>query len=91
MRRFLQTSTVKRFQSSVVVGLNRGYLKSLLELDYCCILFLLDSISCHKTLSLKIPNVEFDFDVSDCMMQVVTDTSKISMRPYNSVQMSNST
>ena len=45
----------------------------------------------HKTLSLKIPYVEFDFDVSDCMMQVVTDTSKISMRPYNSVQMSNST
>ena len=45
----------------------------------------------HKTLSLKIPNVEFDFDVSDCMMQVVTDTSKISMRPYNSVQMSNLT
>ena len=45
----------------------------------------------HKTLSLKIPNVKFNFDVSDCMMQVVTDTSKISMRPYNSLQMSNST
>ena len=41
----------------------------------------------HKTLSLKIPNV--DFDVSDCMMQVVTDTAKISMRPYNGMQMSN--
>ena len=43
----------------------------------------------YEILSLKVPNVEFDFDVSDCMMQVVTDTSKISMRPYNSVQMSN--
>ena len=45
----------------------------------------------HKTLSLKISNVEFDFDVNESMMQVVTDTSKISMRPYNSVQMSNLT
>ena len=43
----------------------------------------------HEILSLKVPNVEFDLDVSDCMLQVVTDTSKISMRQYNSVQMSN--
>ena len=31
----------------------------------------------HEILSLKVPNVEFDFDVSDRMMQVVTDTSKV--------------
>ena len=43
----------------------------------------------HEILSLKVPNVKFDFHVSDCMIQVVTDTSKISMRPYHSVQMSN--
>ena len=45
----------------------------------------------HEILSMKVPNVEFDFDEGDCMMQVVTDTLKISMRPYNSVQMSHST
>ena len=45
----------------------------------------------HEILSLKVPNVKFDFYESDCMMQIVTDTSKISMRPYNSMQMSNST
>ena len=33
-------------------------------------------VTCHKTLSLKIPYVEFDFVVSECMMQVVTDTLK---------------
>ena len=44
----------------------------------------------HKTLITE-NTVEFDFDVSDCVMQVVTDASKISMRPYNSKQMSNST
>ena len=31
----------------------------------------------HEILSLKVPNVEFDFDVSDRMLQVVTDTSKV--------------
>ena len=51
----------------------------------------MDEAKRHKTPSLKIPNVDFDFDVSDCMMQVVTDTSKILMRPYNCVQMSNLT
>ena len=45
----------------------------------------------HKTLSLKVTYIEFDFDVSDCTMQVVTHTSKIKMMPYNSVQMINST
>ena len=47
--------------------------------------------SAHEILSLKLPNIKFDFDVSYCMMQVVTDTSKISMRPDNSMQMSNAT
>ena len=45
----------------------------------------------HEILPLKVPNVEFDFDVNDYMMQVVTDTSKITMRPYNGEQMSNLT
>ena len=45
----------------------------------------------HKTLSLKVTYIEFDFDVSDCTMQVVTHTSKIKMMPYNSVQMVYST
>ena len=45
----------------------------------------------HEILSLKVPNVKFDFNVSDCTMQAVTDTSDISMRPYNSKQMSNLT
>ena len=44
----------------------------------------------HKTLSLKLTYIEFDFDVSDCTMQVVTHTSKIKMMPYKSVQMINS-
>ena len=44
----------------------------------------------HKTLSLKVTYIKFDFDVSDCTMQVVTHTSKIQMMPYNSVQMINS-
>ena len=34
----------------------------------------------HEILSLKVPDVEFDFDGSDCMMQVVTDTSKVGSR-----------
>ena len=42
-------------------------------------------------LSLKVTYIKFDFDVSDCTMQVVTHTSKIKMMPYNSVQMINST
>ena len=41
----------------------------------------------HKTLSLKVTYIEFNFDVSDCTMQVVTHRSKIKMLPYNSVQM----
>ena len=45
----------------------------------------------HKTLSLKVIYIEFDLDVSDCTMQVVTHKSKIKMMPYNSVQMINST
>ena len=44
----------------------------------------------HKTLSLKVTYIEFDFDVCDCTMQVVTHTLKIKMMPYNSVQMINS-
>ena len=47
------------------------------------------SIYRHKTLSLKVTYIEFDFDVSDCTMKVVTHTSKIKMIPYNSVQMIN--
>ena len=45
----------------------------------------------HKTLSLKVTYIEFDFDVSDCTMQVVTHTSKIKMMPYHSVEMINLT
>ena len=44
----------------------------------------------HEILLMKVPNVKFDLNVSDFMMQDVTDTSKISMRAYNSMQMSNS-
>ena len=50
-----------------------------------------DNQNRHKTLSLKVTYIEFNFDVSDCTMQVVTHTSKIKMMPYNSVQMINST
>ena len=35
------------------------------------------TLKAHEILSLKVPNIEFDFDVSDCMMEVVTDTSKV--------------
>ena len=49
-----------------------------------------DNQNRHKTLSLKVTYIEFNFDVSDCTMQVVTHTSKIKMMPYNSVQMINS-
>ena len=49
------------------------------------------SLKRHKTLSLKVTYIEFDFDVSDCTMQVATHTSKIKMMPYISVQMINST
>ena len=36
-----------------------------------------NKFTAHEILSLIVPNVEFDFNVSDCMMQVVTDTSKV--------------
>ena len=32
--------------------------------------------NCHNTLSLNLPNVEFDFDVTVDIMQVLTDTLK---------------
>ena len=34
---------------------------------------------CHKTLSLNLPNVELDFDVTVDIMQVLTDISKINL------------
>ena len=42
----------------------------------------------HKILSLKVPNVKFDFDVTVCDCTLSTDTSKSNSMPYNSVQMS---
>ena len=42
----------------------------------------------HKILSLKVPNIEFDFDVTVCDCTLSTDTSKSNSMPYNSVQMS---
>ena len=39
-------------------------------------------------LSLKVQNMEFDFDVSVCYCMLSTDTSKLNLRPNNSVQMS---
>ena len=44
----------------------------------------------HTTLSLKVTYIEFNFDASDCIMQVVTHRSKVKMMPYNSMQMINS-
>ena len=38
-------------------------------------------------LSLKVPNIEFDFDISVDSVQWQTVTSKLNLRPYNSVQM----
>ena len=37
------------------------------------------NIFCHKTLSLNLPNVEFDFDVTVDIMQVLTDTSMLNL------------
>ena len=39
-------------------------------------------------LSLKVPNIEFDFDVSVDSVQWQTVTLKSSLRHYNSLQMS---
>ena len=44
--------------------------------------------NCPEHLSLKVPNMKFDFDVSVCFYMLSTDTSESNLRPYNSVQMS---
>ena len=42
----------------------------------------------HEHLSLKVHNVKFDNSVPPDKMYIENLTSKIAMRPYNSVQMS---
>ena len=48
-----------------------------------------NSIDIHPgQIPLKVPNIEFDFDVSVDREHWKTVTSKSNLRPYNSVQMS---
>ena len=58
------------------------------EADKFFYVLFIDKIHRHEILSLKVPNVEFDFDVTVCNCTLSTDTSKSNLTPYNSMQMS---
>ena len=82
--------TILGFTDSRVNGVSITFISKVYSSE-CKLVIYRTKNNHHKTLSLKLTYIKFDFDVSDCTMQVVTHTSKIKMMPYNSVQMINST
>ena len=45
-------------------------------------------LECLGRVSLEVPKIKFDLDISVCYCVLSTDTSKSNLRPYNIVQMS---